>query len=306
MEEALLAFERYQVAERSASPHTVANYGRELRQFMAYAHSLGITGWGEVRPSHLRRWLVMLHAQKYVRGSVVRRVSELRSFYSFLVRQGEVPDNPVRALVAPRLPKRLPRPINVGDVALLLEAPKTDTPQGQRDRAMLEMIYAGGLRVSELLGLDLTDIDSSQRELRVLGKGDKERIVLYGGSAARALAVYLEDGREKLAAGHRKVPALFLNRFGERLSVSLFTRRLSAYARQAGLTAHVTPHVLRHSFATHLLDGGADLRTVQELLGHESPSTTQIYTDVSQLHLRKTVLAAHPRARREDPNDADS
>jgi site-specific recombinase XerD len=219
--------------------------------------------------------------------------------------------NPVNAISAPKLPQRLPRPLTGAEIEALLAAPDLSTPQGQRDRAMLELLYAGGLRVSELLALDLSGLDLPQGQARVTGKGAKERIVLIGRPAIAALRMYIEDGRRRLlqgeteqaairrtaraSAGNQK--ALFLNRFGNRLSISMFTRSLSEYARAAGIERRVTPHMLRHSFATHMLDGGADLRSVQELLGHESVSTTQIYTQVSQPHLRETVQAAHPRAR---------
>jgi tyrosine recombinase XerC len=308
MEKMLEGYIRHLTAERNASPHTIANYRREIAEFMAFVQAHGFKAWGDVTPALLREWLADLHAQGYVKASVTRRVSELRAFYAYLRRQDLVADNPVQALSAPKLPRRLPRPLTEQEIKALLATPDATTPQGQRDRAMLELLYAGGLRVSELLALDINDVDLAQREARVLGKGAKERVVLFGEPAAEALRAYLADGRGKLFGGERgagsgerwrplKTNALFLNRFGQRLSVSMFTRTLGDYAKAAGIEREVTPHTLRHSFATHLLDGGADLRSVQELLGHESPSTTQIYTQVSQPHLQETVLAAHPRAK---------
>jgi integrase/recombinase XerC len=264
-----------------------------------------VQAWADVTPALLRRWLASLHEREYAKASVARRVSELRAFYAYLHERRLVEANPVEAISAPRLPKRLPRPLPEDEVVALLTAPDTGKPQGQRDRAMLELLYAGGLRVSELLALDVKGLDLDHGEVRVLGKGAKERIVLIGAPAIQALRTYLADGREQLLSAvpeaqgrRRRTTALFLNRFGRRLSVSMFTRRLTEYAQAAGITHTVTPHVLRHSFATHLLDGGADLRSVQELLGHESAATTQIYTQVSQGHLRDTVLKSHPRARR--------
>jgi tyrosine recombinase XerC len=310
MEEALAEYVNYLVAERNASPHTIANYRREVGQFLAFAKAQGITKWDAVTPALLRRWLAWLHERRYAKASVVRRVSELRAFYRYLLEHGQARANPVEGISAPRLPKRLPRPLALAEVEALLAAPDTATPQGQRDRAMLELLYAAGLRVSELLALDMSALDLDHGEVRVLGKGAKERIVLIGQPAVRALRAYLADGRLRLLAGQPGRPpraprggvhrpgAVFLNRFGRRLSVSMFTRRLGQYARGAGIEHAVTPHMLRHSFATHLLDGGADLRSVQELLGHESVATTQIYTEVSQRHLRDTVFSAHPRARR--------
>jgi integrase/recombinase XerC len=299
MQNALDHYVRYLIAERNASMHTVSNYRREIAQFLQFARERGVREWENVTPALLRQWLAALHAQGYVKASIVRRISELRSFYNWMVHSNLVSANPVQAISAPRLPQRLPRPLNVEEVEALLDVPETDTPQGQRDRAMLELLYAGGLRVSELLALDVGALDLVHGQVRVLGKGAKERVVLIGAPAERALRAYLENGRRTLLRlGDARTTALFLNRFGYRLSISMFTRSLSAYAARAGIERPITPHMLRHSFATHLLDGGADLRSVQELLGHESLGTTQIYTQVSQGHLREAVVAAHPRARK--------
>lgn len=299
------------IAERNASPHTVSNYRREIGQFMAFAQERGVHAWADVTAALLRRWLAELHQQGYAKASVARRVSELRSFYAWLKRREMVPSNPVNEISAPKLPQRLPRPLTRDDVEALLAAPDASTPQGQRDKAMLELLYAGGLRVSELLALDVADVDLAQARVHVTGKGAKERLALIGVPAVAALKTYLADGRPQLLAHaersggrvdakgkwlSRRPSALFLNRFGQRLSVSMFTRTLGDYAAAAGIAMRVTPHMLRHSFATHLLDGGADLRSVQELLGHEQAATTQIYTHVSQKQLRDTVLRAHPRA----------
>ena len=299
MQNALDDYIRYLIAERNASVHTVSNYRREIAQFMKFARERGVREWADVVPALLRQWLATLHAEGYVKASVVRRVSELRAFYAWMVRSDRVSTNPVQAISAPRLPQRLPRPLNVEEVEALLDVPDPATPQGQRDRAMMELLYAGGLRVSELLALDVGALDLAQGQVRVFGKGAKERMVLIGEPAERALRAYLEGSRRALlGASDQRTSALFLNRFGRRLSISMFTRSLGAYARAAGIERPITPHMLRHSFATHLLDGGADLRSVQELLGHESLGTTQIYTQVSQGHLRETIATAHPRAKR--------
>ncbi len=313
MQDALDRYVRYLVAERNASPHTVSNYRREISQFMAYAHEHGVSTWGEVTVALLRQWLAALSVQGYAKASVARRVSELRAFYAYMRQHDLVTDNPVSRISAPKLPQRLPRPLAKEEVVALLSAPNIATPQGLRDRALLELAYAGGLRVSELLGIDITDIDLALAQVHVTGKGAKERVALIGQPAVAALRAYLAAGRPVLLAqaarsGGRttkegrwlslRPTALFLNRFGQRLSISMFTRSLRAYAAAAGIEHRVTPHMLRHSFATHLLDGGADLRVVQELLGHEQASTTQIYTQVSQTQLKETVQRAHPRARR--------
>jgi tyrosine recombinase XerC len=307
------AYVRHLVAEKNASPHTVSNYRREILQFAAFAQAKGTQSWAEVTPALLRQWLADLHARGYVKPSVARRISELRAFYAFMRVRGLVNANPVQGILSPKLPQRLPRPLTRDEIDALLAAPDLATPQGQRDRAMLELLYGGGLRVSELLALETPDVSLADGQVHVTGKGAKERITLIGGPAIEALKRYLGEGRPKLMEAAQKsggrqradgkwLPkrptALFLNRFGQRLSVSMFTRTLSGYGQAAGIAHPVTPHMLRHSFATHLLDGGADLRSVQELLGHESASTTQIYTQVSQRQLRETVLKAHPRARK--------
>ena len=311
MQQAVDRYIRYLDAERNASPYTIGNYRREITQFMRFAADKGIDSWDRVGPPLLRQWLASLHVQGYAKASVARRISELRAFYAYLIRAGAMTSNPVLAISSPKLPQRLPRPLTVDEVNALIAAPDLATPQGQRDRAMLEVLYAGGLRISELLSLDVASVDLAQCEIRVLGKGAKERVVLIGTPAKESLQAYLADGRVRLMTGAestsgsdntirrpiKRPKALFLNRFGTRLSVSMFTRTLSGYAVAASIARQVTPHMLRHSFATHLLDGGADLRSVQELLGHESLATTQIYTQVSQAHLHDTLLKAHPRAR---------
>jgi tyrosine recombinase XerC len=313
VQQELDAYVKYLVAEKNASPRTVINYRAEIRQFAAFAEAKGVTEWVAVTPALLRQWLADLHSRGYVKASVARRVSELRAFYTYMRVHGLVDVNPVQNILSPKLPQRLPRPLTREEIDLLFAAPDLSTPQGQRDRAMLEMLYGGGLRVSELLALDTGDVSLGDGQVHVTGKGAKERIALIGDPAVEALRRYLAEGRTKLlevaqqtggrarADGKwlsKRPSALFLNRFGQRLSVSMFTRTLSDYAEAAGIGHRVTPHMLRHSFATHLLDGGADLRSVQELLGHESASTTQIYTQVSQKQLRETVLKAHPRARK--------
>jgi tyrosine recombinase XerC len=313
VQEQVDAYVKHLVAERNASPHTVSNYRREILQFAAFAQARGVQEWPEVTPALLRQWLADLHGRGYVKASVARRISELRAFYSFMRVRGMVEVNPVQGILSPKLPQRLPRPLTREEIDGLLASPDLSTPQGQRDRAMMELLYGGGLRVSELLALDTADVSLAEGQVHVTGKGAKERIALIGRPAIEALRRYLAEGRPKLleaaqqsggkprADGKwmpKRPAALFLNRFGQRLSTSMFTRTLAGYAGAAGIEHQVTPHMLRHSFATHLLDGGADLRTVQELLGHESASTTQIYTQVSQKQLRETVLKAHPRARK--------
>lgn len=297
MESALSRFITYMEVQRNASPYTVRNYQHEIAQFMDYlrAHE-DVEDWGAVDRHMVRRYLAYLGAEGYARASIARKLTEARSFYKWMLNEGLVLENPLHGVSTPKVEQRLPVFLSVDEVTALLNAPDTSKPQGQRDRAIMELLYGSGLRVSELVNLNLGDIDRSQREVRVWGKGSKERIVVLGEPAVRAITTYLNDGRLKLLKGDRAVNALFLNRSGGRLSARSVQKTLDKCAKMAGLEKKITPHVLRHTFATHLLDGGADLRTVQELLGHEHLSTTQIYTHVTQTRAREVYEAAHPRA----------
>lgn len=283
------------------SPHTVAAYRRDLTAFAAFCAELPAPpgAWGEIDHRLLRRWLARLHADGQAPASVRRALSSLGGLYRFLLARGEVAQNPVARLGAPKLPARLPKPMTVDDLDRLFAGFDLATPTGQRDRAWAELLYATGLRVSELVGLDLTDLDFEQQSLRALGKRRKERIVPFGDIAAAALRLYLDDGRPQLirrAAELAEPGALFLGLRGQRLSRSRVLQIFKAACRDAGLSRDLSPHTLRHSCATHLLDRDADLRSVQELLGHASLSTTQIYTQVSAARLRRVYDRAHPRA----------
>jgi integrase/recombinase XerD len=233
----------------------------------------------------------------YRATSVARALSAVRSFHRFLVREGVTDRDPAAAVAQPRLPRSLPRPIPVEEVERLLDAPDPSTPAGLRDKAILELLYGSGLRISELTGSDVDDLELEDGSVRVLGKGGKEREVPLGSFAREAIEAYLTRGRPALASGATR-GALFLNARGGRLSRQSCARLLGRYVRLAGIERRVTLHTLRHSFATHLLEGGADVRVVQELLGHASVATTQIYTLVSARHLREVYEESHPRARR--------
>lgn len=289
-------FLTYLIAEKNASPHTISNYRREIQQCLEFLEQEGIQNWGEVDRLVLRRYLAWLNSLGYVKASVARRLSELRSFGRFLEREDVVRSNPFRAVVSPKLPRRLPKAISVADTVALLSAPDIRTPQGIRDRAILEVLYGGGLRVSELTGLNLSGFDPTRKELRVWGKGAKERIALLGQPAANVLQAYIEGGRPRFVR-NTATDALFLNRSGGRITTRSVMNLMKKYSRLAGLEKRVTPHTLRHTFATHLLDGGADLRSVQELLGHALLSTTQVYTYVSQNRAREVYLRSHPLAK---------
>lgn len=296
----------YLEAERNVSPYTVRNYTTDLLDFFNFLNSRGIKSLNEVDRHVLREYLSHLIEQGIVKASIARKLSAIRSFYRYLLREEMVPTSPVETTSSPKLDRRLPSFLSVEEMNRLLEAPDLSTPQGQRDRALLELLYASGLRVSELVKLNLEHIDLDSREIRVMGKGSKERMVLMGEPAARALSDYLRQGRPQLfGARIRMTNAIFINRYGERLAERRVQRILGKYGRIAGIGRRVHPHMLRHSFATHLLDGGADLRVVQELLGHANLSSTQIYTHVSKSQARKVYLSAHPLAKEKDNEPED-
>ena len=287
----------YLEAERNVSPYTVRNYTTDLVNFFSFLKAKEVDSLNKVDRHVLRDYLSHLMEQGIVKASIARKLSAIRSFYHYLLREEILTTSPVADTSSPKLDKRLPSFLSIEEVNRLLEAPDLSTPQGQRDRALLELLYASGLRVSELANLSLEQVNLETQEIRVRGKGSKERVVLMGKPAAKSLGVYLTHGRPELA-GERESKALFLNRYGQRLVERRVQRILEKNANIAGIDKKVHPHMLRHTFATHLLDGGADLRVVQELLGHASLSSTQVYTHVSKSRARKVYLAAHPLAQK--------
>jgi len=295
----------YLEVERNASPYTVRNYttdllgSKNIKGFFTFLMERGIKLLSEVDRSILRDYLAYLMEQGLVKASIARKLSAIRSFYRYLLREEIISTSPVATTSSPKLDRRLPSFLTTAEIGRLLEAPDLATPQGQRDRALLELLYASGLRVSELVKLNLEQLNLDTREIRVWGKGSKERMVLMGEPAARALTTYLTQGRPELS-GEKRTNALFLNRYGERLTERRVQRILEKCANIAGIGKRVHPHMLRHTFATHLLDGGADLRVVQELLGHASLSSTQIYTHVSKSQAKKVYLSAHPMAQEKE------
>jgi integrase/recombinase XerC len=294
----LQRFASHLASERRSSRHTSKAYLTDLAQYAAYLAETGVP-LVPSSPAAVRGFLARAAGAA---GSVTlaRKLSALRSFYRFLVREGLAATNPARGVASPRRPKKLPEVLPEAEVAALVEAPKLAAPLELRDRAFLELLYASGLRVSELTALDLPDLDLQEGLVRVLGKRSKERVVPFGASARAALARWLDEGRPALAAGPDHAgarAAVFLNYRGGRLSQRSVARRLDRAVLASGLPRHVHPHVLRHCFATHLLGNGADLRAIQELLGHASLSTTQRYTHVDWKHLAEVYDRAHPRAR---------
>jgi integrase/recombinase XerC len=289
----LASFLRSLEGERGASPHTLAAYRRDLGRFLRFLREQGATSWAGLTTPLARRYVGHLD-RRYARRSVARHLSALRTMYRFLYREGRISQNPFTLIKAPRQPRRLPKVLSREEVAAVLGAPDTATPLGLRDRALLEVLYATGLRVGELVALQRREVTDSD-ELRVLGKGRRERVVLMGAPAREALAEYLRTGRSRLVRG-RDPGVLFLNARGGPLTDRGVRVVIDRHIRAAAAGRRISPHVLRHTFATHLLDGGADLRTVQELLGHASLTTTQIYTHVSRDWLKRVYDQAHPRA----------
>jgi integrase/recombinase XerC len=277
-------------------------------EFLEFLEGQEIRRLGDISRSVVRRYIAWLDEGHYERSSIARRLSEVRSFFEYLRREGLAAENPLAAISAPKAPRRLPRYLDVGEMERLLAAPDRSTTLGLRDAAILEILYASGMRVGELTALNVSHLQLESGQARVWGKGAKERVVLLGQPAIQALQSYLSEARPKLLASRRGPtnPALFLNHAGGRLSARAVQMMLDDMARAAGIERHVTPHMLRHSFATHMLEGGANLRVVQELLGHASLSATQVYTHISQREGRQVYLRAHPRAQPEDrAADAD-
>ena len=288
----------YLYIEKNAADLTVNNYKNDVRQFLQFLASTSMSP-SQVDYRCLRHYLAMLKEYGYARSSVARKLAAVRSFLRYLKREGLLTENTWEIVSTPKKEKKLPRFLYVDEMDALLEAPQHGSLLGYRDRAILELLYAAGVRVKELADLNLSAVNLDEGYLLVRGKGRKERIVPVGGYARQALAVYLKKSRPLLLAKNKKRTddgALFLNRFGERLSDRSVRRLVGDYSRKAGQGSGISPHVLRHSFATHLLNGGADLRAVQEMLGHASLSTTQLYTHVTKDELKKTYLRTHPRA----------
>jgi integrase/recombinase XerD len=289
--------------ERGLAANTLASYRRDLRRYASYLAGEGVREPGDITEKHVSAFLRSLregdegHAPLSA-SSAARAVVAVRGFHRFLAREGLVDDDAAGAVRPPTPPRKLPKAIPLGDVELLLAAAGADgSPLGLRDRALLEMLYGTGARISEAVGLDRDDVDEAAGTVLLRGKGAKERVVPVGSYALDAVAAYLVRSRPSLAAAGRGTPALFLNARGGRLSRQSAWTVLRSVATRAGLSTPVSPHTLRHSFATHLLDGGADVRVVQELLGHASVTTTQVYTLVTVDRLREVYAAAHPRAR---------
>jgi integrase/recombinase XerC len=299
LEEALAEFLRHLAIEKNSSAHTVKSYREDLTQALSFFRSRpggeGLAADG-LTTRLLRAHLAWLHDQGYAKSTVARRLAAVRSWCRFLCRQGVLETSPAAGLRGPRQDQKLPHFVSREDMLRLLATPPSDTPLGLRDRAILETLYSAGLRVSELTGLTPEDLDLDAGLATVRGKGRRERLALLGPPAVEAVRAWLPERSALAGPGALSRVALFLNRGGTRLSARSVARMLAKYLTLAGLDPRTSPHTIRHSFATHLLDAGADIRSVQELLGHRSLGTTQIYTHVSTQRLRESYHKAHPRA----------
>lgn len=299
MREALADYLRHLGVEKNASPHTVKSYREDLTLALTFFQER--LGSQDPRPTQLttrllRAYLAYLSDQNYARSTIARRLASVRSWCKFLCRQGTLTTNPALGLRGPRQEKKLPQFLDKEETGTLLAAPASDdTPLGLRDRALFETLYSAGLRVSELVGLDVTDLDLDGGMATVRGKGRRERLALLGPPCVEALRAWLSI-RPTVSPRATTQTAVFLNRHGTRLSTRGVARLLDKYKLRAGMESDASPHTLRHSFATHLLDAGADIRSVQELLGHKSLGTTQVYTHVSTQRMRESYHKAHPRA----------
>ena len=297
MEQLIEEYLSYLRIERGSASKTVEAYGRDLRKFRLYLEEQGIA-FDDVQRDNIVAFEMQLMKEKFAPTSVKRCLSVIKGFFKFLVREGYRDINPADTVKAPKTPQMLPDVLSISQIDALFEQPFPDTPLGHRDETILELLYGCGLRVSEVCGLDLRDVQLDQGFVRVTGKGDKERISPISGAAARALDAYLKNDRAPLSLkAARPTPAVFLNARGTRLS----RQTVHKIVANAGLAIGVEglhPHTLRHSYATHMLEGGADLRVIQEILGHADISTTQMYTHVDRTHIREEYLSAHPRAKK--------
>jgi integrase/recombinase XerD len=299
MENHLSTFLDFLSAEKGASNNTIAAYRNDLEQLAEYLKTRGNgSRWEKVNRMLIQDFILDLKQRKYAETTVARKVAAIRSFFAFLAAEGILTNNPTEGLASPRVGKMLPKAITPNEVDELLEQPcKRATPEARRDRAMLELLYATGMRVTELVSLDLANVSVDEKNpfVRCTGKGAKERVIPIHEQAAEAVTEYVTEARP-LVVRNKNEKALFVNRRGERLTRQGFWLILKGYAKAANLRDNVTPHTLRHSFATHMLRGGMPLRVVQEMLGHANISTTQVYTHLATEHVREVYEKAHPRA----------
>ena len=295
MEGYVSEFINYLAVERGLAQNTLESYGRDLRQFQSYLQTSQMDFLKDSSRSTILTYLNSLHNKGRAVSTISRNLAAIKSFYQYLVREKYLEKDPAANLESPKLEKKLPKILTVQEVEELLKQPDTILPAGLRDKAMLELLYATGIRVSELISLNISDINLDMGYIKCFGKGSKERIVPLGSIAAKCVQDYVGRGRNKLVRTYEE-SALFVNHHGNRLTRQGFWKIIKKYAHEARILKEITPHTLRHSFATHLLENGADLRSVQEMLGHADISTTQIYTHVTKNRLKEVYDKAHPRA----------
>jgi integrase/recombinase XerC len=304
MQEVFDKYIDYLKVGKNASLYTIRTYQNALignsirgsqKGFFPFLLMKKVDSLDKVTKHTIREYIMWLVDQKVAKSSITCKLSAVRSFYNYLQKEELLKENPLDKISSPKQDKKLPSYLTGDEINKFLAAPDISTPVGQRDRAILELLYASGLRVSELVHLTRSQIDMDTREIRIIGKGSKERLVLMGKPAQAAITAYMKEGRPQLLV-KKKTEAVFINRYGKPLIERRIQKIVKQYARQGGIKKRVHPHTIRHTFATHLLDGGADLRVVQELLGHASLTTTQIYTHVSKTQAKKVYLAAHPLA----------
>jgi integrase/recombinase XerD len=295
MDDHLQQFIHYLTVEKGLSKNTLESYKRDLKQYFGYLKKTGHPNVEETTRQDIVSHLKALRDQGKASSTISRSMASIRAFYQFLIRDQKIKNDPSVHLETPKIERRLPKVLSISEVETLLRAPQTSTPFGQRDGAMLELLYATGIRVSELISLTTEDVHLQMGFIKCMGKGSKERIIPLGKVAIDSLETYIQAGRVKLNTKKRE-NALFLNHHGNPISRQGFWKIIKKHAKDAGIKKEITPHTLRHSFATHLLENGADLRSVQEMLGHADISTTQIYTHVTKTRLKDVYSKAHPRA----------
>ncbi|MBP2653768.1 MAG: xerD 7 [Firmicutes bacterium] len=288
-------FINYLAVERGLAQNTLESYGRDLRQYQNFLQSGQLDFIKDSNRNTIINYLSNLQSKGRAVSTISRNLAAIKSFYQYLVRERYLEKDPAVHLESPKLEKKLPKVLSIGEVEELLRQPNTFLPAGLRDKAMLELLYATGIRVSELISLNISDVNLDMGYIKCFGKGAKERIVPLGSIAAKCVQEYIQRGRQKLVRTYEEA-ALFVNHHGNRLTRQGFWKIIKKYAMEASINKEITPHTLRHSFATHLLENGADLRSVQEMLGHADISTTQIYTHVTKNRLKEVYDKSHPRA----------
>jgi len=302
VKEEIRSFLNYLTVEKGFSGNTIEAYRNDLEQLGSFVEREmskqgSMPSWANFSRQGMLSYMLNLKERNYAPTTIARKVAAARSFFGFLKAEGIIKADPTENMSSPTVGKSLPKPISISQVRQLLDQPtKLNTLEAKRDKAMLELLYASGMRISELVSLNLGDVDTEGGYVRCFGKGHKERIVPIYEQAARSVKKYIEEVRPRLVHKKEEV-ALFLNPRGERLTRQGFWQKLKEYVKSAGLDTQISPHTLRHSFATHMLSGGADLRAVQELLGHANISTTQVYTHLTTEHVRRTYEKSHPRAK---------